>query len=92
MIREYLAGGYTKQGIWQKYTGQPTEHGKMLSWMRKLGYIDAKVAEKGIALPNQTPVPLVEDTEDMSPDRLRARSRNSKNSLNRPSYRPRATT
>lgn len=40
MIEEYLSGGYSKAGIWYKYTGQHQEHGKMLQWMRKLGYIE----------------------------------------------------
>lgn len=39
MIKEYLTGQYTKVEIWKKYTGQDNEHGKMLDWMRKLGYI-----------------------------------------------------
>ena len=33
-IQEYLAGGYTKQEIWYKYTGKPEEHGAILKWMR----------------------------------------------------------
>ena len=40
MIQEYLAGGYTKQEIWQKYTGQMEEHGNLLRWMRLYGYIE----------------------------------------------------
>jgi hypothetical protein len=38
MIEEWLSSGKTKQAIWFKYTGQPQEHGKMLCWMRSLGY------------------------------------------------------
>jgi len=40
MIKEYLSGNYSKVEIWKKYTGQSTEHGKMLKWMRMLGYCD----------------------------------------------------
>ena len=40
MIQEYLAGGYTKQEIWYRYTGQSEEHGALLRWMRMYGYID----------------------------------------------------
>lgn len=40
IIQEYLAGGYTKQEIWYKYTGKPEEHGALLAWMRMYGYID----------------------------------------------------
>lgn len=39
MVKEYLTGQYTKVEIWKKYTGQDNEHGKLLDWMRKLGYI-----------------------------------------------------
>jgi hypothetical protein len=40
MIKEYLSGNYSKVEIWRKYTGQAVEHGKMLHWMRMLGYSD----------------------------------------------------
>ena len=40
MIEEYLSGNYSKVEIWRKYTGQTVEHGKMLHWMRMLGYSD----------------------------------------------------
>ena len=39
MVKEYLTDQYSKVEIWKKYTGQDNEHGKLLDWMRKLGYI-----------------------------------------------------
>lgn len=42
MIKEYLTGQYSKVEIWKKYTGQDNEHGKLLDWMRKLGYISGQ--------------------------------------------------
>ena len=39
MVKEYLTGQYSKVEIWKKYTGQDNEHGTLLDWMRKLGYI-----------------------------------------------------
>ena len=39
MIHDYLTGSYTKAEIWEKYTGQNEEHGQLLQWMRKLGYL-----------------------------------------------------
>jgi hypothetical protein len=39
MVLEYSSGKWSKQEIWKKYTGQDKEHGQMLVWMRKLGYI-----------------------------------------------------
>lgn len=39
MIKEYQSGKYTKAELWEKYTGQQEEHGQLLQWMRKLGYL-----------------------------------------------------
>ena len=39
MIKEFLTGKYLKNEFWEKYTGQDKEHGQLLDWMRKLGYI-----------------------------------------------------
>jgi len=38
IIQELLSTGCTKAQIWEKYTGQPEEHGQLLRWMRQLGY------------------------------------------------------
>ena len=38
IIQEMLDCKYTKQEIWQKYTGQEEEHGQLLRWMQALGY------------------------------------------------------
>jgi adenylate kinase len=38
IINEYLNGTQTKRDIWEKYTGQKEEHGRIINWMRKLGY------------------------------------------------------
>lgn len=38
IIEEYLRSGCSKKDIWHKYTGQLTEHGELLNWMRDLGY------------------------------------------------------
>ena len=40
MIQELLSTGCTKQEIWKKYTGRDQEHGKIVAWMRELGYND----------------------------------------------------
>lgn len=37
IIQEYLSTGISKQEIWKKYTGK-SDHGRLLDWMRKLGY------------------------------------------------------
>ncbi len=38
IIQELLSSGCTKQEIWKKYTGRDHEHGKIVLWMRQLGY------------------------------------------------------
>ena len=38
IVEDYLQSGMTKRAICKKYTGCPTEHGKILYWMRRYGY------------------------------------------------------
>ncbi|WP_291906200.1 hypothetical protein [Chitinophaga sp. CB10] len=38
IIKAYLNSNRTKQSIWEEYTGHLEEHGKILKWMRELGY------------------------------------------------------
>jgi hypothetical protein len=38
IIEEYFRTGCNKRDIWEKYTGQPEERGRLLRWMRQLGY------------------------------------------------------
>lgn len=40
IIEEYLTGDMSKKDIWYKYTGYEHEHGGLLNWMRKLGYVE----------------------------------------------------
>lgn len=37
IIEEWLQSGKTKREIWEKYTGEPLEKGRMVRWMRELG-------------------------------------------------------
>jgi hypothetical protein len=39
IIEDYLRSGETKQAIWKKYTGRDEEHGMILHWMRRYGYV-----------------------------------------------------
>ena len=38
IIEDWLQSGKTKQEIWEKYTGEKSEHGKLILWMREFGY------------------------------------------------------
>jgi len=53
IIQELISSGCTKQEIWQKYTGQEEEHGSLLRWMRKLGYIDRIIIRRPNFASNQ---------------------------------------
>ncbi len=37
IVQEYLSTGISKGKIWKRYTGKE-DHGRLLDWMRKLGY------------------------------------------------------
>ena len=39
IIEDYLQSGMTKKAIWRKYTDQEADHGLLLYWMYKYGYI-----------------------------------------------------
>ena len=40
LIEYYLSNPYTKRDVWRKFTGYDREHGQIIVWMRKLGYVD----------------------------------------------------
>ena len=39
IIQDYMSSNLSKRQIWKKYTGRENEHGDILNWMRKFGYI-----------------------------------------------------
>jgi len=47
IIEDYLQSGLTKREIWNKYTGQSSDHGLILYWMYKYGYF-SEYKEKAI--------------------------------------------
>jgi transposase-like protein len=53
IVKDYLSSGENKQRIWQKYTGESKEHGRILEWMQKFGYKEAAVVEKRIFADNK---------------------------------------
>ena len=42
IIEDYLTSGLNKTHIWNKYSGDGKESGRILRWMRDLGYIEKK--------------------------------------------------
>lgn len=45
IIDDYLSGDETKCSVYRRYTGYPSENGKITMWMRKFG-IDDKYAKR----------------------------------------------
>ena len=79
MIREYLTGKYSKQQLWERYTGQREEHGQMLDWMRTLGYLSDMPARrdcvKVVYLDRQEHTKLAKEGNDKSTEELERRIR-----------------
>src|SRR4051812_41346905 len=50
MIEEVLKGK-SKRDVWREYTGRSAEHGKIVEWMRKLGYLKAPLCARVVSLP-----------------------------------------
>ncbi len=42
VVDYYLANTYTKQYVWEKFTGAKEEKGTILKWMRQLDYIEVE--------------------------------------------------
>lgn len=51
IIHAYLTSGKTKEEIWRAYTGK-TDHGVLLRWMRKFGYVEPDLDHPSTVLPN----------------------------------------
>lgn len=73
IIKEYLTGNYPKEVIWRKYTGQPSEHGHMLRWMRQLGYVSSEKKRRITNLLAQAPVLMKSDQNEPSEQELKQR-------------------
>lgn len=64
MIKEFLTGKYLKNELWKKYTGQEKEHGQLLDWMRKLGYISDDRKPRPVNLFHLTRLPVSQANTD----------------------------
>jgi len=51
IIEDYLASGLSKKEIWEKYTGSRSEHGLILYWMYKYGYMSESKGKSVIFTP-----------------------------------------
>lgn len=71
IIQDFLESGLPKQRIWEKYTGEKKEKGKILKFMRQLGYIEDTVTKKPVTFYMDLPktkdpvgIPLADPTND----------------------------
>ena len=67
IIQEYLKSGLSKGFIWGKYTGQP-DHGGLLRWMRKLGYMSNQKNPSSYLASEIGPMPNKPNTQRESDD------------------------
>ena len=68
MIEDYLQSGMSKKAIWNKYTGQDSDHGLLLYWMYKYGYI-SDYREKSVTFTvKKRVVHPKKQKQDSSPD------------------------
>lgn len=66
IIEEYLTGEETKAAVWKRHIGEGKEKGRLLRWMRQLGYLGKTESENVIPLipmPSQKPKRTKEELE-----------------------------
>ena len=68
IIEDYLQSGLTKRAIWEKYTGTSNEHGLLLYWMYKYGYISDNKDKNTIFVPKTDNSMYVKDPDDKLSD------------------------
>jgi transposase len=81
VVKDYLTGRFSKNELWQKYTGQQKEHGQILSWMRTLGYLSEESKRKFVKLPQTVFLPMNTDHNELTPEQLKARLKDLEHSL-----------
>ena len=68
IIEDYLQSNLTKKEVWEKYTGKKEEHGQILYWMYKYGYI-SNTNKKGVTFaPQQNPMPQQHPKQELNSD------------------------
>lgn len=72
IVEEYLRTGCKKRAIWEKYTGQSEERGRLLRWMRQLGY---DIPSKWGKLAGQNPVTMSQSKPSESIENLQLKEK-----------------
>jgi hypothetical protein len=68
IIEDYLQSNLTKKEIWKKYTGERTEHGLILYWMYKYGYILNTNKNSVTFVPQQNTMPQHHPKQELNSD------------------------
>jgi len=68
IIEDYLQSNLTKKEIWEKYTGERTEHGQILYWMYKYGYISNTNENSVTFVPQQNVMPQHHPKQELNSD------------------------
>ena len=74
IIQEALRGEETRQSIWEKYTGEKAERGRILRWMRALGY-ETATKIPNIVLNNRSMAKNVKDQREENFENLQLKKR-----------------
>ena len=69
IVKEYLNSDCSKREIWEKYTGRREEKGRLLDWIRKLGYEELYLSVKSI------PIRMPQNKVDKSFENLQLKKR-----------------
>jgi hypothetical protein len=68
IIEDFLQSNLTKKEIWEKYTGEIEEHGQILYWMYKYGYISHTNENSITFVPQQNTMPQHHPKQELSTD------------------------
>ncbi|WP_445749996.1 MULTISPECIES: hypothetical protein [Flavobacteriaceae] len=73
IIDDYLSGDETKQSVYKRYTGYPTENGKIGMWMRKFGIEDKFVKNTNFVSMSKQKKQQEESSDDFEMLKLKKR-------------------
>jgi hypothetical protein len=73
IIDDYLSGNETKQSIYTRYTGYPTENGKIGMWMNKFGIEDKFVKNTNFVSMSKQKKQQEESSDDFEMLKLKKR-------------------
>ena len=69
IVEEYLNGSRSRAAVWRQHTGQESEKGQLLRWMKQFGYADNTVAEEIVSFVSMP----IEKKPEESTEELKAR-------------------